>query len=130
MQIAMVDEVFANASAEQATSFFEAVGRRLAAALVLPSDDWLLPLEHAINGFWQPLGLGHVSLAIDKDGIAIIHDHHAAIGAARSPAWPQATAAVVFGAYCAWFAALGGAGAFHTRLVQQTSDQLVIHHGV
>lgn len=129
-QIAMVDEVFANASAEQAAIFFEAVGRRLAAALVLPSDDRLLSLEHAINVFWQQLRLGHVSLAVSKDGITIVHRNHAASGEDCSPVWPQAIAAVLFGAYRGWFEALGGAGVLHTRLVQQTNDRLVIHHGV
>ncbi len=130
LHIAMVDEVFANATSEQAVSFFEAVGRRLSTALVMPSDDRLMSLEQAINGFWQQLGLGQVSLAVDKDGIAIVHENHAGTGEAGSPAWPQATAAVVFGAYCGWFTALGGAGVLQTRLVQQTSDRLVIHHGI
>lgn len=127
---AVVDEVFAQASEEQAVNFFVAVGRRLAGTLVLPDDDRLLSLEQATNGVWQRLGLGHAAWTVNDEGILISHADYAGNGPVSSSTWPKAAAAVVLGAYASWFEALGDGELLHTRLVQQTSDRIVIHHGL
>lgn len=130
LQLAVIDEVFAHASEEQASSFFVAVGERLASGLALPSDDRLAALELAINAVWQRLGLGNVALAVDDGGIVIDHADYAAAGPANSSTWPKAAAGVVLGAYTAWFRSLSGETPLHTRLVQQTAERIVIHHGL
>ncbi|WP_439533738.1 cellulose biosynthesis protein BcsD [Polymorphobacter sp.] len=130
LQLAVVDEVFAQASQEQAVAFFIAVGRRLASGLSLPSDDRLLTLEQAINNFWQPLWLGHGTLTADDEGIVINHVDYAKAGPAASETWPHAAAAVVLGAYSGWFQSLADEPPLQTRLVQQSSDRLIIHHGL
>lgn len=130
LQCAMIDEIFANATEEQALSFFVAVGARLALAYPLPANDGLLELELAINAAWRDSGLGRVVLTMEPDGIAIDHIGYSATEAAQSPSWPQAAEALLRGAYGAWFASLGGAPALTTTLVGQTSERIHMRYGL
>ncbi len=130
LQSAMIDEIFANATEDQALSFFVAVGTRLAASHPLPENDGVSGLEQAINEIWGQLGLGQVTLAIASDGIAIDHHGYTASEAALSPSWPGAARALLRGAYGAWFASIGGETKLHARLVRQTSEQILLHYGL
>lgn len=130
LQCAMIDEVFANATEDQALSFFVAVGARLAASHPLPGNDGLLELEHAINAAWRESGLGRVVLTMEPDGIAIDHIGYAATEAAQSPEWPKAAEALLRGAYDAWFDSLGGASALNIKLVSQTSERIQMRYGL
>ena len=130
LQSAMIDEVFANATEEQALSFFAAAGARLAAAHPLPEHDGVAGLEQAINAVWRELGLGQVALAMAPDGIAIDHQGYAANEASRSSSWPRAAGAVLRGAYGAWFQAIGGETKLHARLIRETRERILLHYGL
>ncbi|WP_419816421.1 cellulose biosynthesis protein BcsD [Glacieibacterium sp.] len=125
----LTEEIFAQATEEQGLSFFAAVGARIAARHHLPENAGLVELEVAINHVWQELGLGRVALTMAPDGIAIDHQGGTGGGAARSEEWPRAAASMLQGAYAAWFQAIGGA-TLSTRLVKQTKDRIVLHHGL
>ena len=127
LESAITDEIFAHATPEQAQSFFAAVGRRLAAGHELPLDGALADLEQAMNHAWRDADLGQVTLAMTTDGIVIDHRGHA--GRARSENWQQAAPALLHGAYATWFEAIGGPE-FKTRLVKQTSERIILHHGL
>ena len=126
----IVDEVFANATAEQALSFFVAVGARLAASYPLPDDGGLPGLERAINEVWHKLGLGRVALALEDDGIAIDHAGVTAREHTASPSWPLAAAALLQGAYGAWFGSIGGEAALRIRIVRQAGERIILHYGL
>lgn len=130
LQSAMIDEVFANATEDQALSFFVAVGARLAAAHPLPENDGLPRLEQAINEVWRSLGLGQVALTMEADGIAINHSGYMTDEAHRLPSWPGAAGALLRGAYGAWFQSIGGAATLHARLVRQTHERILLHYGL
>lgn len=130
LQAAMIDEIFANATEDQALSFFMAVGARLASSHAPGNDDGLSDLEREINTVWREAGLGQVTLTVVPDGIAIDHQGYAASEAGRSAWWPKAADALLRGAYSAWFAALGGAGKLHIRHVRQTGERILFHYGL
>jgi hypothetical protein len=88
----MAEEIFAQATADQAGSFFVAVGSRLAAQNPLPENSGVASLEAAINDVWQGLGLGQVTLTMQADGIVIDHQGYAA-GPGQSAAWRSSAAA-------------------------------------
>ena len=126
----IVDEVFANATVEQALSFFVAVGWRLAAGYPLPDDGGLPGLERALNEVWHRLGLGRVTLAMKDDGIAIDHAGATTREHTASPSWPSAAAALLQGAYGAWFGSIGGEAALRIRIVRQAGERIILHYGL
>jgi hypothetical protein len=123
-------EIFASAPPAQAHGFYVAVGRRLAECvdlgMVFDSDTLVVHL----NRFWAAMEWGEVSLELGEDAIFI---HHRGLpeglDADVGGNWPKMAAAILEGAYDAWFSALGSDGKLATKVMEWRDGVVRLRHG-
>ena len=123
-------EIFASAPPAQARGFYAAVGHRLAAhvdvGLVFDVD----ALVARINRFWSAMGWGEASLELGDDAIFIRHRGlPEGLDVDVGGHWPTMAAAILEGAYDAWFRALGSDAQLRTRVMEWRDGVVQLRHG-
>jgi hypothetical protein len=128
---AMIGEVHAGATPEQARGFFNAVGRRIAALAPVEDIEDTSALIDRINALWAAMGWGSVSLSFDDEGIDILHEQiPRALGHEDGGLWMANMGHVLEGAYDSWFRSLGSGRHLRTRVTEQSADKLELRHGL
>lgn len=124
-------EIFATASPEQADGFFAAIGRRLAAMVVMDDVRDLADLETRVNMLWRAMDWGEVRMEARDDGILLRHR-----GLPRGwnddieRHWPGLVCALLTSSYHCWFLELGSGPDLHTRVLDASHEELQLHHGI
>jgi hypothetical protein len=126
---ALVAELAEVVPAAQRRGFYLAVGRRMAAAEALDGVEDLAQLAARVNAFWRASGWGEAEIAVDRDGIVVLH-HNPPSPAGDTPVgpWLGMLIAVLEGAYDAWFRRLGSGPTLQTR-AEWKGDTIELRHG-
>lgn len=125
----MVAEVHDGATPEQANGLFRSLGGRLAALISIDDVRSLDGLCDQINGLWANLGLGHVAMTLDDEGVGLTHG-----GVPHMPPpgdddlWSMMVGPLLEGAYDSWFRAMGSNTKLRTRLVKQNEGCIELRH--
>ncbi len=123
-------EIIAEARPEQAHGFYVAAGRRMAAHVDLSDSRDLDAVSDRINALWAMCGWGQARLSSTETGIRIVHrGAPLTLEGDLGGHWPALFAALLEGAYDAWFRQLGSGPALTTRIVRRDSDMVELHHG-
>lgn len=128
---AMIAEIRAGATEDQARGFFAAVGHRIADLAPMSDVVDAATLSDRINALWATLGWGSVTLQLDDEGIDLQHrGTPAMLGADAEARWSPAVAALLEGAYDGWFRALGSGPNLRTRVINRNGDVIELRHGL
>lgn len=126
---AMVAEVRSGATEEQAHGFFSALGQRIAAMMPVDDIEDINALSERVNLLWSQLGWGHVSMALNDDGVDLRHDgvpHMPSIG--DDDQWLSAAGPLLAGAYDSWFRTLGSNPKLRTHVIHQADGSFEFRH--
>jgi hypothetical protein len=104
---ATIAEVFASTGGPQAAGFYAAIGRRIATHVELDGATETEALVARMNALWGALGWGSARLELGDDAVLIHHhDMPQDIYGDLDGRWLEAAAALLEGAYDAWFCSL------------------------
>ncbi|HWU01626.1 MAG TPA: hypothetical protein VN222_02705 [Novosphingobium sp.] len=123
-------EIFASASPEQAHAFYVAVGRRLAALAPVEHVNGIGDLCDAANRLWAAMGWGRVEMDTQGEGIVLRHRRLPPTMPENEEHWGEMIAALLQGAYDAWFRVLGSPEQLVTRVISQTESAIEFRHGL
>lgn len=125
----LVAEVAEASAPSQARAFYDAIGRRLAGTESMTGVTDTHSLSIAVNVLWTRLGWGEAEFSVGADAIVIRHaDAPLALPGDGARLWPDALAALLEGAYDAWFRTLGSSPVLTTR-ARWDGDILELRHG-
>jgi len=131
VQIQMLAEIFASASEDQAHAYLKAVGARIAGLGPVAGIESVDDLTAAMNDLWTKLEWGSVSLALDAEGIDIVHDGMPVLlGGDSQNLWRKAAPWLLAGAYDCWLREIGSTDKLQTRLVRQANGRIELRHGL
>lgn len=127
---AMIAEVSATASEEQAQGFFRTLGQHIAATVRVDDIENLDTLSDRVNSLWDQLGLGHAAMALSESGIDVHHDGVPAMPPAigDNNLWLSAIGPLLEGAYDCWFRAMGSGIRLRTRVVHRADGIFDLRH--